>query len=155
MKKQESTHLLLLQKVLLLKELSLFRDTPETILAEMAEILEEVDVQEGDDIVKEGEIGSGMYIIYKGEVKIHKSNHLLATFKEKDFFGELALLDTEKRSATATAVKDCLLYYIDQTPFYQLMQSRPEVVKGIVQILCRRIRAANELIMDLKGRLNG
>ena len=149
MRTTETPRLLLIERVLLLKSLPIFIDTPETILAEMAHLMQEVEIPEGAEIVKEGETGNCMYIIHSGEVKMHKGQHILATLKEKDFFGELSLLDTETRSASAVAATDCVLFHIDQDPFYDLMESRPEVVKGVIKILCKRLRAANEKISDL------
>jgi len=42
-----------------------------------------------------------------------------------------------------------VLFHIDQDPFYDLIESRPEVVKGVIRILCKRLRAANEKISEL------
>ena|SRR5215831_5990535 len=150
MRTTETPRLLLIERVFLLKSLPLFNETPETILAEMAHLMQEIEIQQGTEIVKEGEPGNCMYIIHRGEVKIHKGSQLLATLKEKDFFGELSLLDTETRSASATANTDCVLFHIDQDPFYDLIESRPEVVKGVIKILCKRLRAANEKIWSLQ-----
>lgn len=149
MKKENTSGLLLIERVLLLKSLSLFSDTPETILAEIAHLLEEKEVAESTAIVKEGEAGSGMYIIYRGSVNIIKGKQLLATLHEKDFFGELSLLDTETRSASVIAATDCTLFYIEQEPFYDLLELRPEVVRGIIRILCKRLRNANQQIFEL------
>jgi CRP-like cAMP-binding protein len=91
-----------------------------------------------------------MYIIFEGSIDIHKQNQMLARLAEKDFFGELSLLDTETRSATATAVTDCVLFRIDQEPFYDMMESRPEVVKGVIKILCKRIRTVNQKLLELQ-----
>ena len=136
--------LLLIEKVLLLKSLDIFKDTPETILAELAPLMLEAEVEESTVLFKEGEIGDCMYIINRGEVRIHKGNNTLAILKEKEVFGELSLLDTEARSATATAHTDCFLSRIDQEPFYELLEERPEIAKGFIKILCKRLRAQNE-----------
>ncbi|MBK7147389.1 MAG: cyclic nucleotide-binding domain-containing protein [Bacteroidetes bacterium] len=135
--------LLLIEKVLLLKSLSIFEETPETVLAEVAEILEEEEFEAGQRIFNAGEVANCMYIIFKGEVKIHAGDHTLAVLKENDFFGELSLLDTETRSASATVLGESLLLKINQEPFYELMESRIEVAKGIIKTLCRRLRAQN------------
>jgi CRP/FNR family transcriptional regulator, cyclic AMP receptor protein len=136
--------LLLIEKVLVLKSLSLFKDTPESILAELAPIMLEIEVPETAEIFKEGDVGDCMYIIYEGEVRIHKGSNTLAILYSKEVFGELSLLDSETRSATATAYKDCFLFKIDQEPFYELMEERPEIAKGFIKILCQRLRAQNE-----------
>jgi len=135
--------LMLIERVLLLKSLSVFSETPETILAEIVHLMVEINAPAGTQIVKEGEVGNCMYIIFDGSVRIHKQKKILIDLHEKDFFGELALLDVETRSATATATTDCTLFRIDQEPFYDLMESRPEVVRGVIKILCKRIREAN------------
>ena len=136
--------LLLIEKVLVLKSLNLFKDTPENILADLAPLMKEMEYEQGTEIFKEGETGDCMYIIQQGNIKIHKGTTTLAILKEKEVFGELSLLDADTRSASATADTDCILYKIDQEPFYELMDERPEVAKGFIKILCQRLRTMNE-----------
>ena len=140
----DETRLLLIEKVLLLKSLSIFAETPENVLAEVAEILEEEDRTANELIFNDGEVAHCMYIIFKGEVRIHKDGHTLAVLKENDFFGELSLLDTETRSASASTNTETLLLKIDQEPFYEIMESRVEVARGIIKTLCKRLRAQNQ-----------
>lgn len=151
MRDTERSPLLLIEKVLLLKSLSIFSDTPETILAEMAHLMVDMHPEAGEEIVKEGEIGNCMYIISEGTVEVHKGSRLLMQLQQGDFFGELSLLDTETRSATVTAITNCSLFRIDQEPFYDLIESRPEVVKGVIKILCKRIRAINQRLSEFPG----
>lgn len=141
---RSSDKLLLFEKVLILKSLSLFNETPETILSDLAPLLEEIEYEQGTPVFKEADIGDSMYIIYKGEVKIHKGNATLAVLKEKEVFGELSLLDSESRSASATCQTDCFLFKIDQEPFYELLDARPEIARGFIKILCQRLRSQNE-----------
>jgi CRP/FNR family cyclic AMP-dependent transcriptional regulator len=149
-KKSKEERLLLVEKVLLLKSINIFEETPETVLAEVAEILkEEEEIPAGTAIFAEGDLAHSMYIIFKGEVRIHKGGHTLAVLNKNDFFGELALLDTETRSASASTVTDTFLLKIDQDPFYELMESRVEVAKGIIKTLCRRLKALNEKAVGL------
>ena len=136
--------LLLLEKVLLLKSLSIFSETPETILAELAPLMQQVELEQDTVIFREQELGDCMYIILSGEIKIHKGKTTLAILREKEVFGELSLLDAETRSATATANTDCMLFKIDQDPFYELIDTRPEVARGFIKILCNRLRILND-----------
>ena len=138
MSTQNNQGLLLIEKVLLLKSLSIFSETPETILAELAPLMQEEEAEEGTLIFEEGEPGDCMYIIFNGEIEIHKGKTSLAILQAKEVFGELSLLDAETRSATATAKTDCFLFKIDQEPFYELIESRPEVAMGFIKILCKR-----------------
>lgn len=139
-----SQGLLLIEKVLLLKSLSIFSETPETILAELAPLMKEEEVEQGTLIFEEGEPGDCMYVIFTGEIEIHKGKTTLAVLQAKEVFGELSLLDAETRSATATAKTDCFLFKIDQEPFYELIESRPEVAMGFIKILCKRLRTLND-----------
>jgi CRP/FNR family transcriptional regulator, cyclic AMP receptor protein len=144
MSANSNQQLLLLEKVLLLKSLSIFKETPETILAELAPLMQEDEVEQGTVVFEENEPGDCMYIILSGEIQIHKGKITLAILHEKEVFGELSLLDAETRSATATAKTDCILFKIDQEPFYELIDTRPEVARGFIKILCNRLRKLNE-----------
>lgn len=139
-----TSRLMLIEKVLILKSLNLFMDTPENILADLAPLMKEKEYEKGSVIFEEGETGDCMYIIYQGSIKIHKDKTVFALLNEKEVFGELSLLDADTRSASATAETDCVLFQIDQEPFYELLDERPEVAKGFIKILCRRLRIMNE-----------
>ncbi|MBT7994309.1 MAG: cyclic nucleotide-binding domain-containing protein [Bacteroidetes bacterium] len=149
---ENSSHgsLLDIEKVIILKSTSLFTETPENILVDIANIIKEERIEEGQSIFTKGDMGTCMYIINEGEVNIHDGDLSLAVLKNRDFFGELALLDPEPRSASAKASKDTLLLRLDQEAFYELMSERMEVAKGILKILCRRIRNQNDVITGLK-----
>ncbi|MFC2114611.1 cyclic nucleotide-binding domain-containing protein, partial [Bacteroidota bacterium] len=144
--------LLDIEKVIILKSTSLFTETPENILVDIANILQEERVDEGQTIFNKGDMGTCMYIISEGEISIHDSDLTLAVLKNRDFFGELALLDPEPRSASAKAIKDTLLLRLEQEAFYELMSERMEVAKGILKILTRRLRNQNEVIAGLKAQ---
>ncbi|WP_317165805.1 cyclic nucleotide-binding domain-containing protein [Spirosoma arboris] len=133
-------------RVLLLSQTSLFSQTPENVLASITPIMKEEQHTAGETIFHKGDLGSGMYVIYTGEVVILDGETELARFGRGDFFGELALLDTESRSATAEAITDVRLLRIDQDDFFDLMEERGEVLRSIVRSLSGRIRRQNELI---------
>jgi CRP/FNR family transcriptional regulator, cyclic AMP receptor protein len=106
--------------------------------------MQEEEHESGMLLFKEGEIGDCMYIINQGKVRIHKGETTLAILNDKEVFGELSLLDAETRSASATTESDCQLFKIDQEPFYELVDNRPEVARGFIRILCQRLRTLNE-----------
>jgi CRP-like cAMP-binding protein len=140
----KTERLLLIEKVLLLKSLNIFSDTPENVLADLAPLMQDMELAEDAVIFKEGDFGDSMYIIYQGEVEIYKSNTTLAILKEKEVFGELSLIDSESRSVSVRAHTDCYLFKIDQEPFFELLDSRPEIAKGFLRMLCKRLRILNE-----------
>jgi CRP-like cAMP-binding protein len=83
-------------------------------------------------------------ILFNKEIsKFIKETLPLQYLKKKKFLASF-LFDADTRSASATADTDCILYKIDQEPFYELMDERPEVAKGFIKILCQRLRTMNE-----------
>ncbi|WP_080059382.1 cyclic nucleotide-binding domain-containing protein [Spirosoma aerolatum] len=133
-------------RVLLLSQTRLFADTPENVLASITPIMKEEQYSAGEPVFHKGDLGTGMYVIYTGEVVVLDGETELARFGRGDFFGELALLDTEARSATVEAVTDVRLLRIDQDDFYDLMEERGEILRSIVRSLSGRIRRQNELL---------
>ena len=135
--------LLTIEKVMILRSVQIFAETPDSVLAEIAAILKEVDLPAGGAIFAKGDTGDCLYVIGHGKVRIHDGDLTLTTLGERDIFGELALLDAEPRSASATAEGPTRLFRVDQEAFYDLMADRIEVVRGILRVLCRRVRAKN------------
>ena len=132
------------QKFSLLKKTAIFRRTSDKDLSDVAEILKEVTLKAGDQLFKKGDVGECMYIINSGTIRIHDGDYIFAVLDENEVFGELSLLDSEPRSASATSESDCVLLKLEQQPFYEILLRDQEVLKGILQMLCSRIRALDE-----------
>jgi len=139
-----SQQLPLSDKVMLLKSLGIFKETPEPILFELALLMKEVSLEAGTVIFREEDHGDCMYIIYSGDIQIHVGKTTVAILHEKEVVGELSLLDAEPRSATAIAKTNCVLFKIEQEAFYDLINSRPEIARGFIKILCNRLRQLNQ-----------
>lgn len=133
--------LLTIEKVIILKSVDIFSQTPEEDLVDVASIIEEVEVKAGKPIFEKGDIGSSMYIIVRGRMRVHDGDKEIAILEERTVFGELAALDPEPRTATITAIEDTLLFCLDEGPLYDLMAEHIEVVRGIIRVLVRRMRA--------------
>ena len=100
----------------------------------------------GAVIIKEGDKGSQMYVILKGELVISLKNKVLASSLPGEIVGEMALINSDSRSATVTAKTDCELALIDQTSFKSLLQHVPEFSRHIMNVLATRLQAAYEII---------
>ena len=144
--------LLEIEKVLVLKSVPMFAETPEGVLSGISEIMREQRMDAGETIFKEGELGDCLYIIYDGEVSIHNGSQELAKLGSREIFGELAMLDPEPRSATASTLCETLLFRIDKEDFDDLVDTRAEIAHGILNILAKRIRNQNKLIRELKTK---
>jgi HEAT repeat protein len=132
--------MLLIEKVITLKAVEMFARTPEDVLADVAALAEEVRFKAGETIFHKGEAGESLYVIVQGEVKVHDGDLDLKRLKDKSVFGELAVLDPEPRSASITAIQDTHLLRLDREAFLELMTGNMEVVRGVLAVLCDRIR---------------
>jgi len=107
----------------------------------------------GARIFKEGEIGEAMYIIQSGQVKITKrtgdGEKTLVILSEGDFFGEMAVIDNESRSASAFAHTETKLIVLNQEVFESTMQTNSHIVKKILRNMSGRLREANKQIATL------
>jgi CRP-like cAMP-binding protein len=139
-----AAHISAHERVHVLHHTALFAETPENVLSSIVPIMKEVTFQEGQEIFAKGDLGTSLFIVYEGEVGIFNGTQQLATFKKGDFFGELALLDAEPRSATAVASSTVLAFRLDQEDFYDVMEERGEVLRNVLRVLCQRLRRQNE-----------
>ena len=141
-----TNHISAIERVQALKRTALFAGTPENVLASIVPIMKEVTFYDGQEIFAKGDPGDCMFIVYDGEVGIFDGDTQLATVAKGGFFGELALLDAETRSAATVAQTYVVAFRIDQTDFYDLTEERGEVLQNIIRVLCQRLRKQNELI---------
>ena len=139
-----------LEKTLYLKDSSIFDGIPAKELIHIANNLKEVSLLSEEKIFNDGDIGDSMYFIVKGDIKILKGNLELVTLKKGDYFGEMALLDGESRSADAVTSTDSILLRLDANDFDKIMYSNDKIVKGILSMLSQRLRKANELLNKSK-----
>lgn len=139
-----SQTLLTVEKVLALKGVELFSALAEQDLVEIAYIAEEVDAAPGERIISRGEIGTSLYVIVSGSVRVHLGEREVARLGHRDVFGELATLDPEPRSADVTAVEECVFLRIEGASLYDLMAEHPAVTRGVIAVLCERLRKATD-----------
>jgi len=97
-------------------------------------------------IFEEGTSGSEMYLIHSGKVLLSvRQNETgetpLVVLNPGDFFGEMALVDDSRRSATASAVEDDTeLIVMDRARFLFMVRQQPEFALSLMHTLCRRLR---------------
>lgn len=99
-------------------------------------------------IFTEGIEGNCMYVVMEGEVFISLHDKVLATVLPGEIVGEMALINSDIRSATVTAKTDCLLARIDQSSFDSLVRHVPEFTLHVMNVLGDRLQTAFEMIED-------
>jgi signal transduction histidine kinase len=132
-------------KITLLKNIAIFSESEQEVLAKLAVAMTEKEILKGATILKKGDVGDAMFIIAEGAVRIHDGNHILARMKEGDFFGEYALLDDNKRSASVTAEEPCTLLALNKHDFYDIAIHNTDILQAVLRSLIRRMRDMNEL----------
>lgn len=137
--------------VLHLRSLALFERLRTRHLSELAGIVHEESVSAGTTIVREGDFADAMYLIVSGTVHISHAGLRLASLGPRDFFGEMAVLDGELRSATATAATRAHLLRIDRADLLGVMDDHPGIAIAICQTLSRRVRSLNDEVRELRG----
>ncbi|WP_238388078.1 cyclic nucleotide-binding domain-containing protein [Hymenobacter sediminis] len=140
------SHISAAERVAVLQGTALFAATPANVLSSIVPIMKEVSFPAGHQIFAKGDLGTSLFIVHEGEVGVFTGSQQLATFRKGDFFGELALLDAEPRSASAVAQTDVVAFRLDQEDFYDVMEERGEVLRNILRVLCQRLRRQNEMV---------
>jgi len=133
------------EKVLFLKSIDLFSQIPGEDLARVAQIAEELDFEGDEHIMKEGEMGDSMYLIVDGRVQVFKGARMVVELGERECVGEMAILDSEPRSATVRASGPVRTLRIEREDFYELMNEKAEIARGIIKVLTRRLRTTTAL----------
>ena len=142
-----------IEKVIFLKGVSLFEHIPPNDLIVIAQISHEENIPKGHPIFKENDTGDSLYLIVSGDVLIHKSEENLANIGSGGVFGDMAILDSEPRSASATTEDDSVLLKIEREDFSDLLHETPEISLGIIRVLCGRVREANDRMERANKRL--
>jgi CRP-like cAMP-binding protein len=104
-------------------------------------------VDAGKIIFKEGEEGDQMYIIQEGRVKVSRSiagkEQVLAVLGKGDFFGEMAIVTRERRTATVTALDPVRLLAFNRAGFLNMINKNAKIALNVIDKLCRRLANAN------------
>ncbi len=128
-----------------LRDVLIFEQTSERNLKIIAEKLIRREESAGTTLFRKNDEGESMFIIQEGRVRIHDGDYTFSELFEGDIFGEYALFDKEKRSASVSCMDDSVLLELKRVDFDQLIHENINIVRGITRALTSRIRHMNEL----------
>ncbi len=135
-----------------LRQVALFSSLPEEVLEELAHRVELLSFPKDDVIIREGEEGDCLYLIRSGFVKVSKGpldfEKILTYLRDGSYFGEMALLRNEKRTANVAAMTDVEAVRIGKIEFQELMSRYPDVREEMVDTITRRDESAKEITED-------
>lgn len=104
-----------------------------------------VEYAAGTVIFSERQPGNLMYVVLEGEIEIRVNKELLDLVKPGEVFGEMALVDSKRRSATAIARQPSRLAALDEEKFLAMVRREPQFAIVVMRILARRLRKMNNL----------
>lgn len=141
----------------------MFASLPEGDLQALVPLLREKRAAKGSMILLQGDPGDALFLVASGQVKVVLIGEdgrevILSVLGPGAFFGELALLDDEPRSAHVVAMEDTTLYQLRREDFQARLRTSPEAGIAVLRELSRRLRRANTAIgslalRDVAGRI--
>lgn len=137
-----------------LQDIPIFADLDDDTLAKISGIGAKKSFRKDEIILLEEDAGSAFFVIVSGKVKVARSGHdekevILSILSESDFFGEMALLDGQNRSANVIATEDTELFIIQRLDFLNLLKEHAEISIVLLQELTKRLRMADAKIKSL------
>jgi CRP/FNR family transcriptional regulator, cyclic AMP receptor protein len=137
-----------------LRHVSLFSKLDDKDLEIISRITHVKNVNKGQLIFQEGEVGDSLYTMLKGRVKIclydeSGKEYILDIIESGAFFGELSLIDELPRSANVITLDNCEFLIINRRDFVRVLMENPATTISILKTCCNRLRAADERIKGL------
>jgi CRP/FNR family cyclic AMP-dependent transcriptional regulator len=146
----------------LLADIELFKGLTSTQLEWVAQRAHRRVFEAGRNVLTIEQPGEAVYIILHGTVKIHieqgERDVIVSILGAGDLLGEMSLIDSVGRSASAVTLEDCLLLWMDKLTFNYLLDNFTPVARNLVRILSARVRLSDQLIqalatLDVNGRV--
>jgi CRP-like cAMP-binding protein/di/tricarboxylate transporter len=134
-----------------LTRIPLFAEIDRVALAQLAAHLDPVALAAGDTVCRQGEPGDCLYVVAAGRLGVHLddpaggASHRIDGLGPGDFFGEMALLTGEPRSATVIAEAPSRVLRLERERFEMLVRQQPSSFLAIARVLSRRLATANRM----------
>lgn len=121
-----------------------FADLSRGELRELAKVTEDMEVEEGKTLTREGAAGSEFFVIVDGEVAVTKEGADVRSLGPGDFFGEISLLEDRPRTATVTAKSPLRFFVLTRQNFRALLDKQPELEEKVTGALEERLRTTED-----------
>jgi len=127
------------KKVEALRRAPLFEDLSKKELNELARVSEDIEVDPGKVLCREGEVGQEFFVIVEGQAEVITKGKRVMTCSGGDFVGEIALLEDIPRTATVKAKTPVRLFVLTRRDFRHLVDQNPKVERKVMRALARRV----------------
>jgi CRP-like cAMP-binding protein len=121
-----------------LHDVPLFAGLRRQDLAKVAQCADEVDIRAGEVLARQGDVGREFFVIETGRAEVTKGDDRVAEVGPGDFFGEMALISEERRTATVTALEPMTCVVMSGQAFRGLKRNQPEVYETVRAEIARR-----------------
>ena len=132
------------ERAALLSRVTLFAGLPEGSLHAVAELAGEVDFGDGDAIVLQGQVGTGLFVIVGGAARVVRGGEELDRLGPGDYLGELAVIDRLPRMANVFAVGPTTCLALASWVLFRRVDSDPELAHSLLRGLAGRVRHLSE-----------
>jgi CRP/FNR family transcriptional regulator, cyclic AMP receptor protein len=123
-----------------LREVPLFRDLSSRDLRQLAASMSEQSYEPGDVVVAEGKGGVGFFVILEGHAKVSRGGEDRARLGPGDYFGEMALIDGDDRTASVHADSELRCAAMTMWSFRPFVKDHPDVAWSLLTALVKRVR---------------
>jgi CRP/FNR family transcriptional regulator, cyclic AMP receptor protein len=126
-------------KVQALKAVPLFEGLSRKELLQLERVCEDLEVEPGKALCKEGEVGQEFFVLVEGQVQVTRKGRRLATMGGGDFLGEIALVTEIPRTATVTAETSVRMFVLTRREFHAVLDQNPTVERKVLRALALRL----------------
>ena len=153
----------------LLSEFSIFNGLTESQINDFIDSIKLESIEKGHDIIREGQDGDSLILLFDGEVSITKALTLMTNkteidtrekemtklvYTDKPVFGEMSLFNKDdKRTATITATTDCKIGILESTGFFKICDNNPSIgniiMRNIAGVLAKNLQKTNNQVLKL------
>jgi CRP/FNR family cyclic AMP-dependent transcriptional regulator len=126
-----------------LRDVPFFGGLSKRELATIAQLTDELDVEAGKVLARQGESGQEFFVIIDGTAEVLRNDAPIAELGPGEFFGEMALLDEDRRTATVRAISPMKVLVMTRNSFRTINRSMPQVHAAVAEAIAER-RAALE-----------
>ncbi|TMM05985.1 MAG: cyclic nucleotide-binding domain-containing protein [Actinobacteria bacterium] len=127
------------QKTDLIRKVPLFARCSRAELKEIAMLADEIDLREGKEMTREGAPGREFFVLLEGTADVKKNSRRVNTLGPGDFFGEIALVSREPRTATVIATSPVRALVITDRSFRRLLDDAPRVQTKVMEAMAERL----------------
>lgn len=123
----------------------LFRNLSRAELVQLAMATEDLEVEAGKVLAREGDIGQEFFVIVDGEVSVTKDGQEINRLGPGDFFGEIALIwDSPRRTATVEAATPVRFFVLTRQAFRGLVDHHPDIEAKVLEELEQRVQTTDD-----------